>query len=148
MLAEMIDRQKRDILAEKLRQLLSGRIDNLLFDDLDDGKFLDSDDEALWEIFHSIWFYYDDFRSHALRLTEGQRLDFIRCVLFLHSDFEFEWPTRRESLQSRFWSLLIRRNDSKPLPAPKGDMAVFPFFRRTDYEEALKKPRLLSGAID
>src|SRR5215831_20887813 len=31
----MIDRPKRDRLAEALRQLLSGRIDNLAFDDLD-----------------------------------------------------------------------------------------------------------------
>jgi hypothetical protein len=31
----MIDRPKRDQLAQALRQLLSGRIDNLAFDDLD-----------------------------------------------------------------------------------------------------------------
>lgn len=31
----MIDRPKRDRLAQALRQLLSGRIDNLAFDDLD-----------------------------------------------------------------------------------------------------------------
>jgi hypothetical protein len=113
----MIDRQKRDVLAEKLRHLLSGQIENLLFDDLADGKFLDSRDEALWEIFHSIWYYYDDFRSQPLRLTEGQRLALIRCVAFLHSDFEFEWSTRRRSLHSRCWGLFLQRETTPREPA-------------------------------
>jgi hypothetical protein len=139
----MVDCRKRDVLAEKLRHLLSGRIDNLIFDDLDDGKFFDSDDGALWEVFHSIWYCYDDFRSHSLRLTEGQRLDFIRCILFLHSDLEFEWSVRRES----FWRSPFSLSESKAQPAANGDMSVFPFYRRSDYELALKKPRLLSSSV-
>lgn len=60
----MIDRPKRNRLAEALRHLLSGRIDNLAFDDLDgpDGV-TDSDDRALFEIFYAVWPAYDDFRS-------------------------------------------------------------------------------------
>src|SRR6266404_680015 len=89
----MIDRIKRDRLAQALRQLLSGRIDNLTFDDLDcPGNITNSDDQALFEIFYSVWPTYDDFKSHPMRLTEGQKLDFKRCVIFLHSDYEFEWP--------------------------------------------------------
>src|SRR5690348_1596582 len=76
----MIDRAKR---AQGLRQLLSGRIDNLAFDELDlSDHITDSHDPALNEIFYSVWPHYDDFKSHALRLTDGQRLDFKRCVVF------------------------------------------------------------------
>src|SRR5437588_853112 len=89
----MIDRTKRNQLAQALRDLLSGRIDKLAFDDLDlPGNITESDDEALFQVFYYVWCFYDDFRSHQLRLTDGQRLDFKRCIVFLHSDFEYEWP--------------------------------------------------------
>src|SRR5260221_886692 len=95
----MIDRPKRDRLAQALRQLLSGRIDNLVFDDLDcPGGITDSEDRAIFEIFYSVWPHYDDFRSHPLELTDGQRLDFTRCVLFLYSDFEYEYPRKSPSV--------------------------------------------------
>jgi len=147
----MVDRAKRDILAEKLRHLLSGRIDNLQFDTLDEGDVLNSEDRVLREVFQSMWFFYDDFRSHPIRLTDGQRLDFVRAILFLHSDLEFEWPSRRNLPQGIFHWLVnvfaLTRTSSKPPIQPvKGDRGVFPFYRRSDYECALKNPRLLVGA--
>src|SRR5262245_8090079 len=93
---DMIDRAKRDRLAEALRHLLSGRIDNLAFDALDCPEGIaDAEDRAIFEVFYSVWPCYDDFRSHSLQLTDGQRLDFTRYILFLHSNAEFEWPRNR-----------------------------------------------------
>jgi hypothetical protein len=147
----MIDRARRDRLAEALRQLLSGRIDNLAFDDLDcPGDITESEDRALSEIFYFVWPCYDDFRSHPLELTDGQRLDLKRCVLFLNSDAEFEWPRRGwrvvdclrrladEATGRRFgwWSATTG-----------GEVSVWPFFRRPDYERALESPRLLRGDV-
>src|SRR5882724_3787920 len=103
----MIDRPQRDRLAQSLRQLLSGRIDNLAFDNLDcPGNITDSDDRALFEVFYSVWPHYDDFRSHPMRLTDGQKLDFERCVVFLHSDREFEWPRKTVGIIDYFRRLL------------------------------------------
>ena len=139
----MVDRAKRDLLAQALRQLISGRIDNLQFDDLDDER-LQSDDRVIHEIFYSMWLHYDDFRSHALSLTEGQRLDFVRCILFLHSDLEFEWYSPKRSIIREFWTRVIKRSGEVPIKmAEAGNMEVFPFFRKANYEEALKTPRLL-----
>ncbi len=142
----MIDRVARDQLAEALRRLLSGRMDNLAFDDLALSE--DSADPALFHIFYAVWPCYDDFRSHPLRLTEGQRLDFLRCVVFLHTDFEYEWPDPEWGIVNRIRriadALTCRRFGWWPRPE-LGEMFVWPFFRREDYAQALKHPRLLSG---
>jgi len=145
----MIDRVKRDRLAQALRQLLSGRIDNLAFDDLDcPGNVTDSDDRALFEVFYSVWPNYDDFRSHPMRLTDGQKLDFERCVIFLHSDQEFEWPRKTLGVVYYFRRLTdeitFRRFHLWPVQVT-GDVLVWPFYRREDYERALQSPRLLRG---
>ena len=142
----MIDRSKRDLLAQALRQLLSGRMDNLAFDDLDiPGGITDSDDRALFEVFYSVWPYYDDFRSHPMQLTDGQKLCFERCVLFLHSDCEFEWPKSRLGARlMRCLRSLFRARSAKSA----GDMSVWPFYWRADYERALRSPRLLRGRVE
>jgi hypothetical protein len=132
----MIDQPKRDRLAQALRQLISGRIDNLTFDDLDcPGGITVSNDPALFEIFYSVWYYYDDFRSHPMQLADEQRLGFERCVLFLHSDYEFEWPRKRfgTGVINYFHRLLdeltFRRFHLWPSQTP-GDVSVWPFYRR------------------
>lgn len=145
----MIDRTKRNQLAQALRNLLSGRIDNLAFDDLD-GKSLVTitEDRALFEIFYYVWGHYDDFRSHPLDLTDGQRLDFKRCIVFLHSDVEYEWPPRRsrivDYLRRMADDITGRRYGWWPIKTD-GDLGVWPFFRRDDYEEALRSPVLFRG---
>ena len=145
----VIDRPKRNQLAEALRHLLSGRMDNLAFDDLDcPGNITHSDDRALFEIFYAVWPHYDDFQPHRLELTDGQRLDFTRCILFLHSDTEFEWPQKRSGfaycIQRIATQLFGRRVGAAGFA---GEMAVWPFYRREDYNQTLQSPRLLRGKI-
>lgn len=148
----MIDRSSRDRLAEALRHLLSGQLGNLAFDDLDGpGGVTHSDDPALLETFYAVWPAYDDFRSHPLRLTDGQSLDFKRFILFLHSGAEFEWPRRRLGVVDWFWRVADDITGQRfawwPVTAD-GDMAVWPFFRRDDYDSALRSPRLLRGKVE
>lgn len=150
----MIDRPKRDRLAQALRQLLSGRIDNLAFDDLDmPGGITQTEDRSLFEIFYAVWPHYDDWRSHPMQLTDGQRLDFERCVIFLHSDCEFEWPQKRlgagvvDYCRRLLDEITLRRFHLWPVQMP-GDISVWPFFRREDYECALHSPRLLRGSAE
>ena len=148
----MIDRQKRDRLAEALRHLLSGCLNNLTFDDLDvPGGITHSKDRALHEVFQTVWPFYDDFRSHPLHLTEGQSLDFKRCIVFLHSDAEFEWPRRPLRAVDYFLRVaddFTGRRFGWWSAEPAGDMAVWPFFRREDYDRALQSPRLLRGKVE
>ena len=150
----MIDRPKRDRLAQALRQLLSGRIDNLAFDDLDcPGNITDSDDRALFEIFYSVWPHYDDFRSDPVQLPAGQKLDFERCVMFLHSDYEFEWPRKRlaTGISDYFRRVLDEmtfRRFQLWSPHAAGEVSVWPFYRREDYECASRSPRLLRGRAE
>lgn len=142
----MIDRSKRNQLAEALRHLLSGQMDNLAFDELDcPGNISNSEDQAIFEIFYAVWPHYDDFQSHALELTDRQRLDFKRCILFLHSDDEFEWPKKQAGLV-HFLERITAQIFTRPRKTQlTGDMTVWPFFRREDYDRALQSPRLLRG---
>jgi hypothetical protein len=71
--------------------------------------------------------------------------------LFLHSDAEFEWPRKpsaivdylrraADGLTGRRFGWWPRKSD--------GDMAVWPYFRRKDYDRALRSPRLLRGKVE
>ncbi|MCB8932554.1 MAG: hypothetical protein H6534_03835 [Chthonomonadaceae bacterium] len=141
----MVDREARDRLAEGLRRLLSGRIDNLEFDDLEDWA---TTDRALDAIFSAAWLHYDDFRSHPLRLTGGQRLNLMRCIVFLHTDFEYEWAPPEcfmaDLLRRLLDGLTGRRFGLWPKPE-RNEWLVWPFARPEHYAKALKHPRLLSG---
>ncbi len=67
------------------------------------------------------------------------------------SDYEFEWPRRPAGI----FVYLVRvlddltgrrlRLTERWTPEPAGDIEVWPFFRREDYHEALRLPRLLNG---
>jgi hypothetical protein len=95
-----------------------------------------------------VWPCYDDFRSHPLQLTDGERLDFKRCILFLHSDAEFEWLRKTPGIVEYLRRIAdkITGHRFKLSPArSEGDRAVWPFFRREDYDRALQSPRLLRG---
>ncbi len=148
----MIDRPNRDRLAEALRHLLSGCIDNLAFDDLDcPGGITESEDRAIFEVFYAVWPCYDDFHSHPLQLTDGQRLDFKRCILFLHSDNEFDWPSKSGGVGDYLRGLannLTGQRFRLCAVEPEGDVSVWPFFRREDYCRALESPRLLRGRAE
>jgi hypothetical protein len=103
------------------------------------------------EVFYSVWLCYDDFHSHPLLLTDGEQLDFKRCILFLHSDNEFDWPSKRSRVVDylrRVADDLTGRRFKLRRVKPEGDKAVWPFFRREDYDRALECPRLLRGIAE
>ena len=141
----MIDRQGRDKLAERLRHLVSGTISNYQFED---GE-VRSSDPVISEIeFRLAWPTYDDMHEHKLTgsraITQGCRLDFARAILFLKSDFPYEWKSQkgiRGFLNSIFRLVTFTR---KPLlDITEGDLQVWPFFRKSDYKAALTKPPYL-----
>lgn len=92
--------EARRALAEAIRQLASGTITQDQFEDrycalADTGHTGD-------EMFEFAWSFYDDFYTHRLRgshrLSRSQRRVFARCVLFLRSGIDYQWPKRAKWL--------------------------------------------------
>src|SRR5579859_5553001 len=89
----MIDRLARNQLAEALRALAAGQISNDEFEN----RVPRSSDPAIWHIFFDgVWGLSSDLWQHRLRgkhhLSADAKQAVARCVLFLKTDQEFEWP--------------------------------------------------------
>jgi hypothetical protein len=146
----MIDRSNRRKLAEALWHLASGQISN---DEYENRTEFRSSDLAIREIWRAVWGLYSDLRMHRLTgkdaLTPESKEAVARCILFLHSDLSWEWPSTRISLVTLLcnigtFGVARRRADERYRAA--GEFAVWPFFRRADYEAALANPKLLHRA--
>ncbi|MGC1108080.1 MAG: hypothetical protein WA876_16240 [Candidatus Acidiferrales bacterium] len=95
------------------------------------------DDPALSAIYTNIWFCYPDIKDHALTgkyaLSDEQRALLRRCVLFLRSDFEFQWPPPKFGLKYGILRLLgfkrfVKRWGAEDMSI--GDVDAWPFLRR------------------
>lgn len=178
----MVDQERRKKLAFHLRQLSVGQITNDDFeegvmDDVSDGclpeqyyrsKLAKSndDDPIINPMLELCWGLYDDTRQH--RLIKGDELSteakkiIARCILFLRSNKEYEWPyfdtnnpLLKFSLGDLFLSILTlghhyRNKREKHIISyyewqKNGDYDVWPFFRKSDYELQLNNPPFLRG---
>jgi len=152
-------RPARIVLAEALRQLASGTITNFDFE-----RWISThqEDRAAREIDEFAWSFYDDFTEHKLRgrhrLSKLQRQVFARCVMFLQTDLEYEYPHNAKWLWAfqrtgwnfgQFFSFLTGQSLRSKADTHTDctiDDRIWPFARRSDYLEALKHPIYLSGA--
>ena len=134
----MIDRAARDRLAESIRQLAASAMTNWEFES-----------KAAWQL-------YDDFGNYRLRgrdrLDPLVRREAARWVLFLKTDLAYEWPVARcNVLRAVGWVLanLVTAGQAARRARHEfekhGDISVWPFSRRSDYETALSTPPYLSG---
>ncbi|HEY0863810.1 MAG TPA: hypothetical protein VGD97_06865 [Lacunisphaera sp.] len=143
----MIDRAARDSLAEHLRQLASGTISNFAFEERPKNT---SGDPSIHAIGYGLaWPNYDDFKEHRLdggfKLTDGQKKDFARAVMFLKTDLEFRWPKQSFSRSLRnYFGRVFSYGAWMPEP-DGGDRAVWPFWTKDEYELALENPPYLAG---
>ncbi len=141
----MIDRAARDNLAERLRHLTTGLATNFQFE----RGAVRSADPVISEIeFRLAWPAYDDMHEHRLTgpnaITLGQRLDFATAILFLKSNLPYEWKSHtglRGLLNGVFRLVPFTRKNR--LDTSTGDLRVWPFYRKTDYDAALKQPPYL-----
>lgn len=176
----MVDQARRKKLALHLRHLSVGLITNddfeeVLGDDVTDGWLPDqyhrskeakNDDGIIQPMLELCWGLYDDTRKHKLVKSDALTKDALkiiaRCILFLHSEREYEWPyfntnnpLLRFSLQDLILTILTlghhyRNKREEHLISyyewqKLGDYEVWPFFRKADYEEQLKSTPFLSG---
>lgn len=184
-LLAMIDKQRRKKLAYYLRQLSVGQITNDGFEegiieDITDGwlpeqyhraKKASYDDAVIVPMLETCWGLYDDTRQHKLlgkdKLPDESLKTIARCILFLHSDFEYEWPhfymlnpIFKFSIPKMLIVLAInivtlgwwmRHHRKKEMAAYEefkklGDFECWPFFTKVDYEIQLSRQPFLKGA--
>jgi hypothetical protein len=141
----MIDRHARDIAAEALLEFMEGSISN---DEYERRLPRNKDDPALWAVHEQIWLSYSDLKEHTLTgkhaLTEEGGAVFERCILFLRSDLEFQWPPPKIRLGYAILRLLgfgwlLKRREAEEMSI--GDMEVWPFLKKAEYEEAARQAR-------
>jgi hypothetical protein len=178
----MVDHERRKKLAFHLRQLSVGLITNddfeeAIMDDVAEGWLPDQyyrskqaksdiEDPIIRPMLELCWGLYDDTRQHKLKkydqLPEEVLKVITRCILFLHSDKEYEWPYINTSnplfqfsLQDLVLSLIslgqhYRNKKKEQLVSfeewqKNGEYDLWPFIRQSDYEEMLTKQPFLAG---
>lgn len=143
----MIDRAARNKMVLLLRQLATGRITN---DEFEERQPLGSLDPAVEEVFHlGVWGLYSDTHEHRLvgrhRLPRSARREIARFILFLKSDLEYEWPSRK-LWQELLWmaagilTLGLAGRLYWRRMAAHGEVGVWPFQRQEDFERAVRNP--------
>jgi hypothetical protein len=178
----MVDAKRRKKLAFLLRQLSAGLITNddfeeAVMDDVSDGWLpeqyyrsklaqSDDDDPIIKPMLELCWGLYDDTRQH--KLTKGDELTteakkiIARCILFLRSEREYEWPyfdtnnpLLKFSLSDLILSILTlghhyRNKRERHIISyyewqKLGDYEFWPFIRKSDYRLQLNNPPFLRG---
>jgi hypothetical protein len=151
----VVDREARNKLAEAMRALANGLITNDEFED----KRLPrcKDDPAISEIFSKgAWLLYSDLEEYRLtgihQLNENTKSVVARWVLFLKTDLPYEWPV--SNIQQgllRFVANILTLGAANKTYVRKyhasGDINVWPFLRRIDYELAIQNPVYLNNAL-
>ncbi|HMI61574.1 MAG TPA: hypothetical protein VK518_11705 [Puia sp.] len=176
----MVDKERRRKLAFHMRQLSVGLYSNDDFEynigeDVTKGwlpehyyrsKLAKTDDPVIIPILELCWGLYDDTRNHKLasadRLLPEDLRVIARCILFLHSNLEYEWPkfdTKSPIFSFSLIDLLLilftlgqnfRNKRKAQLQAyeelkKSGDFDCWPFYRQADYEQQLTIQPFLAG---
>lgn len=150
MALEPLDPPARRRLAEALRALLTGQITN---DEFEARVPKRSVDHVVSEVFWRAWGLYSDLWEYRLRgrykVVPEAREQVARWVVFLETDLPYEWPRWPvlAVLVANLLTLGLAGVLARRWLARVGDLAVWPFLCRADYEQALAVPPYLNGAI-
>jgi hypothetical protein len=138
----MINREKRDLAWKLIHGFFTSEITN---DDLMDNYPRDEGDAAIGAIYERLWFFWPDNRT--VRLTtdnapKGEARELIeRCIAFLKSDLEYEWPPFQwVKLSYGLMHILGLKNVAEKKGRESliefrrnGTLEVWPFIRESDY---------------
>lgn len=138
----MANRHKRKLASELISRFIAGEMTN---DDFDAEVPRDPCDQALRAIYERLWFYWDDRKTHTLTGEHAPDAEthalFNRCISFLDSDCEYEWPPRL--YVAPLWVVLLRtvglgwaveRWEREALQRIRsfGDIEAWPYRRKPD----------------
>ena len=153
----MIDRKARNEAADTIRHYVCGTITNREFERRYPASKTDPIIRALDD---SLWASYEDISAHRLVGENAVPKDLkdrvARWLVFLYSDFEYQWPRISHAafrdLPADSWlGNMVRRllawEERSTAFMAYGDYDVWPFLRREEFQDALKKPALLKGNI-
>jgi hypothetical protein len=135
----MINRHARQIAAEALRSFMDGSISNKEYERRYPSA---KGDDALLEIYVQIWFLYADVETHFLTAerapNDEDRAVLERCILFLQSDVEYQWPRQKLRLRFRILRLLGlgRTGTQREEGLGGGDKKAWPFWDQAQYAQA------------
>jgi hypothetical protein len=170
----MIDIIRRKKLAECLRHLATGVITNddfekMVMQDVSYGwlpeqyyraKQAKEDDAIIFPILSLSWGLYNDTYQHKLRgkhqLNKETTTIIAQCILFLNSEKEYEWPEFKSNYSTIDILLILltlglyqqprKRKEAEYIEWQKqGNYNVWPFFRQSDYNAALKAQPYLNS---
>jgi len=141
---DMVNRSKRLCAKSLLERFLACQITN---DDFNDSFPCDKADGALEAIYCNIWPYYSENRTHKLDGKHALQPEveelFRRCVVFLASNLEYEWPPYEWiDLKYGFMRLFAsskKIDDQFERFKARGEFAVWPFIRQSDYLACLRR---------
>jgi len=141
----MIDREARNKLAEVIRHYVSCHVNNFEFDETIDN--IKSYDPIINFLRLELWFLYDDIRLHkneGKHQIDKEDLDYLkRIILFLKSDSEYQWTEQPTTLFALFRPKKHKENIDQW--ESQGDIDVFPFLKKEDYERAIANPVYLNS---
>lgn len=151
----MIDRKSRAILAEKLRQFISGLLTNDEFQMETDEIF--DEDAGVRAILQFAWLLYSDCHEHYAEIYGETRDAVARMICFLHTDLEYQWPEydvcgdvmagwlNRKTFG--LWDRMTHNSREKRFNdfITSGNPDYWPFSSKEQYETAMQNPKLLSG---
>ena len=149
----MVDRKARDEFAELLRHFIAGRITNEEFEDQVPHSPKDLAIFEIWWIATSPFFSDDEYTlTEEYRASDDERREIAKCVLFLKTDQEYQWPrhsTLKELLGYLRYLVSFGRvpvySSYELLDAAAGDLEAWPFIRLKDLETARTRPPYLAG---
>jgi hypothetical protein len=149
----LIDRNARNNLAEAMRALATGLITNSEFEE--SRLPYSTKDTAIREVFSKgAWMLYSDL--HEYRFADSNKLDdttkteIARWILFLKTELPYEWPINSVlqstgMLLANLLTLGFARRFFVRRYCAHGDIGVWPFIKKSDYEAALKNPPYLNA---
>ncbi|MGE8377030.1 MAG: hypothetical protein ACN6PN_01725, partial [Sphingobacterium sp.] len=176
--SDMVDLARRKVLAYHLRHLTIGLISNDEFEEeiLDNVSFgylpehyysskqAKFDDPIIRPMLELSWCLYSDLENHKLsgkyQFSDKELKDIARFILFLNSDFEYEWsyfdhinPLLRFSFKDLLFTALslgqhykVKLNERKEQFEEfkrSGDYELWPFISKEQYEQQLRKQPFL-----
>lgn len=142
----MIDREARDELSLLAKRFIAGRITN--FDYETNSPF--SKDRVIEIVDDYLFLFCNEFKEHNLSkgdLPKTTKKELARILLFLNSDYEYEWPKRKWTFNNfrRLFRLTkslqgLRIRDWEYHNA--GDLSVWPFTHRKHMMLEASKSRI------
>lgn len=146
----MVNREKREVARHLIDRFFRGEITG---EELSDSYPRDKKDAAMGAIYERLWGYWNDGDTgEPTRQTQPQgeaRALFERCIDFLNSDLEYEWPPFQWfKLSMAFLRAcgLRRVAESKARESINqirihGNLDVWPFIREEDCAKFSSRPR-------